>query len=158
MNTDRDSYTTAPSYKNRLGVSVSLNETEALRLRKAKPNAAFSFTDPHGSGESNRFHGHVEGRVAFPMDGLGSKGCGSNNLNISEFGGEPFYMHMGKVCHRGAHPFKKPDHHPSETAKRIFYREDGSGRDGYIMSNNGGLTVSKTGHVFGDDIQTRFAG
>ena len=86
------------------------------------------------------------------MDGLGSKGLGSNNLDINNFGGEPFYMHMGKVCHRGAHPFKRPEAHPTETAKRVLYREDGSGRDGYIMANSGGLTVTNATGVHGTDM------
>jgi hypothetical protein len=38
-----------------------------------------------------------------------------------------------------------------ETTKRVFYREDGSGRDGYILANNGGLTVTKKSYVNGTD-------
>ncbi len=45
-------------------------------------------------------------------------------------GGMPFYNHMGSHCHRGAAPFKK--FHAAETAKRVIYNEDGTGRDGYI--------------------------
>ena len=124
---------------------------------RARPNATFAFSNALSGGESNRFHGHSEGRVAFPMDGMNPRGCGSNNTDIKHFGGEPFYMHMGKMCHRGAHPFKKPDMHPTETAKRVFYREDGSGRDGYIKANNGGLTVSKASEVMGTDTQALYA-
>ena len=76
------------------------------------------------------------------MDGMGPKGT-SKGVDIASFGGEPFIMHQGNACHRGVNPFKKSEFHPTEVAKRVFYREDGSGRDGYIMANNGGLTVSK---------------
>ena len=54
-------------------------------------------------------------------------------------------------------PFKKSDFHPTEVAKRVFYREDGSGRDGYIMANNGGLTVSKMHDSQGSDPHAVFA-
>jgi len=61
--------------------------------------------------------------------------------NVDDFGGVPFYNHMGSSCHRGAQAFKK--FHAAETAKRVIYNEDGSGRDGYIALNSGGLTGIK---------------
>ena len=85
------------------------------------------------------------------MDGLGPKGGNPINKNVATFGGEPFQIHKGTHCHRGAQLFKKSEFHPMETTKRVFYREDGSGRDGYILANNGGLTVSKKSYVNGTD-------
>lgn len=29
-----------------------------------------------------------------------------NNKDVASFGGEPFIMHKGSMCHRGAHAFK----------------------------------------------------
>lgn len=40
----------------------------------------------------------------------------------------------------------------------MFYREDGSGRDGYILDNNGGLTVGKKSYVNGTDQHAVFSG
>ena len=57
---------------------------------------------------------------------------------------------MGSKCHRGVDPFKK--FHASETAKRVTYREDGTGRDGYISKNSGGLTIFNNNSVHGTDI------
>ena len=75
------------------------------------------------------------------MENMGQLG-GKNNYDVSNFGGEPFIMHKGQSCHRGAKAFKSSQFHPTETAKRVYYKEDGSGRDGYIKANNGGLTVT----------------
>jgi hypothetical protein len=36
----------------------------------------------------------------------------------------------------------------SASAKTLYYRPDGSGRDGYIEINQGGLTVEKQCHKF----------
>ena len=57
---------------------------------------------------------------------------------------------MGNKCHRGVDPFKK--FHASETAKRVFYKEDGTGRDGYIAKNSGGLTIFNQSSVMGTDL------
>jgi len=77
------------------------------------------------------------------MDGLGPKGSNAASKNCDEYGGVPFVAHMGRHCHRGVRAFKQAALHPTETTKRVFYHEDGSGRDGYISSNNGGLTVTQ---------------
>ena len=79
-----------------------------------------------------------------------------NQRNVDEFGGVPFVNHTGNHCHRGTNPFKKSDFHPSETAKRIVYREDGSGRDTYISSNSGGLTITNQSCVNGTDVQALY--
>jgi hypothetical protein len=71
--------------------AVSLGTTEALRQLKACPNKAFAFSGVAGS-EAARYHGHSEGRVAFPMDSLNARGLGSKNLNIDSFGGDPFIV------------------------------------------------------------------
>jgi hypothetical protein len=112
-----------------------------MRLLRCRPNKGFGFNELHG-GETKQFHGHENGRVSFPMDGLGSTRGNPLNKNVDEYGGVPFYMHKGKQCHRGVKQFKTPSFHPSEIQKRIFYRDDGSGRDSYISANNGGLTVT----------------
>tara|TARA_B110000305_G_C18756492_1_gene323326 strand:+ start:193 stop:447 length:255 start_codon:yes stop_codon:yes gene_type:complete len=75
-----------------------------------------------------------------------------NQRNCDDFGGVPFVAHTGNHCHRGTNPFKKSDFHPSETAKRVIYKEDGSGRDTYISSNSGGLTVTNMSGVNGTDV------
>jgi hypothetical protein len=41
--------------------------------------------------------------------------------------------------------------HPIATQKRCIYKNDGSGRDGYISVNNGGLSVHNTCGVHGTD-------
>ena len=61
---------------------------------------------------------------------------------------------MGNKCHRGVDPFKK--FHASETAKRVTYREDGTGRDGYISKNSGGLTIFNQGSVMGNDMNVNY--
>ena len=75
-----------------------------------------------------------------------------NSKNIDEFGGDPFIIHGGNKCHRGAQAFKKSDFHPAETAKRVTYHQDGSGRDTYISNNNGGLSITNKSGVMGTDI------
>ena len=80
-----------------------------------------------------------------------------NQRNVDEFGGVPFVPHLGNHCHRGTNPFKKSDFHPSETAKRVIYKEDGSGRDTYISSNSGGLTVTNQSGVNGTDVQALYS-
>jgi hypothetical protein len=45
-----------------------------------------------------------------------------------------------------------------DTAKRVFYRQDGSGRDGYIAKNSGGLTINNVCGVNGTDINALYAG
>ena len=85
-------------------------------------------------------------------------GASSGNCrNIDEFGGEAFVNHNGNKCFRGADPFKKSEFHPSDTAKRVVYRQDGSGRDTYIANNNGGLSVSNRSGVMGTDAQANYA-
>ena len=74
--------------------------------------------------------------------------------NVDDFGGMPFYSHMGSKCHRGIDPFKK--FHANETAKRVTYREDGTGRDGYITANNGGLSINNYKGVMGTDLNHNF--
>jgi hypothetical protein len=81
-----------------------------------------------------------------------------NNRNIDDFGGAAFVTHRGNHCFRGATAFKKSDYHPMDTAKRVIYRENGSGRDGYISKNSGGLTVNNVSGVNGTDINTLYAG
>jgi len=81
-------------------------------------------------------------------------GNSHTNKNVDGFGGVPFYSHMGSKCHRGADPFKK--FHASETAKRVLYNADGTGRDGYITKNSGGLTVSNNYSVMGSDNQYHY--
>lgn len=44
-----------------------------------------------------------------------------------------------------------------DTAKRVIYRQDGSGRDGYIALNSGGLTVNNVSGVNGTDTQAIYA-
>ena len=83
---------------------------------------------------------------------MGNLGKTRDHRDISEFGGVPFVNHMGNHCHRGATAFKKSDFHPMDTAKRVIYRQDGSGRDGYIAKNSGGLTVNNVSGVMGTDI------
>jgi hypothetical protein len=96
-------------------------------------------------------------KVAFTMADWGS--CNPNlNRNINEFGGIPFITHRGKYCHRGANPFKKPEIHPADYAKKVIYRENGSGRDGYISCNSGGLTAFNGSGVKGSDVCTLFQG
>jgi|TARA_B110001450_G_C17331457_1_gene363653 hypothetical protein len=41
--------------------------------------------------------------------------------------------------------------HPVVTNKRVVYKNDGSGRDGYISVNNGGLSVHNVCGVHGTD-------
>ena len=43
--------------------------------------------------------------------------------------------------------------HPLSTNKRCVYKNDGSGRDGYISVNNGGLSVHNVCGVNGSDQQ-----
>lgn len=95
------------------------------------------------------FHAHEVGRTAFPMDGLGPSGLNPINRNIDNFGGEGFYVHKGQACHRGANPMKTQNIHPTVTAKRVMYQNDGSGRDGYIAQNNGGFTVTGGRPLYG---------
>ena len=89
---------------------------------------------------------------------MSNLGNSVNNRDVSDFGGVPFLTHMGNYCHRGATAFKKSDFHPMDTAKRVIYRPDGSGRDGYIAKNSGGYTVNNTSGVNGTDINTVYAG
>lgn len=65
-----------------------------------------------------------------------------SNRNVSEFGGMPFTVHRGHKCHRGVKHNKKADFHPIDHQKHVIYRDDGSGRDGYITNNNGGNSIS----------------
>ena len=41
--------------------------------------------------------------------------------------------------------------HPVTTNKRVVYKNDGSGRDGYISVNNGGLSIHNISGVHGTD-------
>ena len=74
--------------------------TEKMRMLKCRPNKGFAFNELHG-GETKQFHGHENGRVNFPMDGLGATRGNPLNKNCDEYGGVPFYLHQGKHCHRG---------------------------------------------------------
>ena len=71
--------------------------------------------------------------------------------NVDNFGGEPFYNFNGLVCHRGSSTRKVSQMHPVATQKRCVYKNDGSGRDGYISVNNGGLSVHNITGVHGTD-------
>ena len=71
--------------------------------------------------------------------------------NCDEFGGEPFYGFNGLVAHRGSSTRKISSMHPVTTNKRTVYKNDGSGRDGYISVNNGGLSVHNICGVNGTD-------
>jgi hypothetical protein len=84
-------------------------------------------------------------------------GHNKNHRNCDEFGGIPFLNHMGNRCHRGATAFKKSEFHPMDTAKRVIYRNDGTGRDGYIAANSGGLTTNKHNPVQGSDVGANYA-
>ena len=75
-----------------------------------------------------------------------------NQRNCDDFGGVPFVANTVNHCHRGTNPFKKSEFHPSETANRVIYKEDGSGTDTYISSNNVGLTVTNMSGVNGTDV------
>jgi hypothetical protein len=88
------------------------------------------------------------------MGSCGDVGNAHISANIDDFGGVPFYSHMGSKCHRGVDPFKK--FHASETAKRVTYREDGTGRDGYISKNSGGLTIFNQSSVNGTDLNQNY--
>ena len=83
---------------------------------------------------------------------MGNLGKTRDHRDVSDFGGIPFVNHMGNHCHRGATAFKKSEFHPMDTAKRVIYRQDGSGRDGYIAKNSGGFTVNNVSGVMGTDI------
>lgn len=63
-------------------------------------------------------------------------------------------VHQGNKCHRGTNPHKKASFHPSQTTKRCIYQTDGSGRDSYILNNNGGLCASRVSQVNGTDLAT----
>ena len=103
---------------------------------------------------SERFSSHDHAKMAF-------KGMSNmrNTLDVDNFGGVPFIAHTGRlgVNHRGTNPFKKSDFHPSETSKRCVYKEDGSGRDGYISFNNGGLSINNYSQVKGTDINQLYS-
>jgi hypothetical protein len=88
---------------------------------------------------------------------MANLGNSHNNRNVDEFGGVPFVNHLGNNCHRGVTAFKKSNFHPTETAKIVKYHQDGSGRDGYIAKNSGGLTVNNMSGVMGTDMQTSYA-
>jgi len=90
------------------------------------------------------------------MGGLGSLYSNANR-NVDEFGGEPFAMNKGTSNFRGVNPHKKANFHPSETTKRVIYQTDGSGRDMYITSNNGGLSIHNYSGVNGTDIISNYA-
>ena len=103
---------------------------------------------------SERFSSHDHAKIAFRgMQNM------SNTLDVDGFGRVPFVAHTGKMGmnHRGTNPFKKADFHPSQTAKRCIYKEDGSGRDGYISYNNGGLSVNNYSGVKGTDINQLYS-
>lgn len=79
---------------------------------------------------------------------------GSYNINqrdIDNYGGEPFYQFNGAVCHRGNSTRKIATMHPMSTIKKCIYKSDGSGRDGYITVNNGGLSIHNVSVVNGSD-------
>jgi hypothetical protein len=99
--------------------------------------------------------GHDHTNIAFAMADMGTSS--GNCRNIDEFGGAPFINHAGNKCHRGAEAFKKSNFHPAETAKRVTYHQDGSGRDTYIANNNGGLSITNRSGVLGTDVQTIYA-
>ena len=120
------------------------------RINRCLPNSRFATNQLH----SERVGGHDHRRIAF---GMSDMGVGHDNRNVDGFGGVPFYVHKGTMCHRGANPFKKADFHPSETVKRVIYREDGSGRDTYIATNNGGLTVQNQIATSGTDQHAIYA-
>lgn len=83
--------------------------------------------------------------------------CNKANKNIDEFGGLPFQIHMGSICHRGVRQFKCSNFHPSETTKRVIYQEDGSGRDSYITTNNGGFGAVNERHLHGSGVLNQFS-
>lgn len=139
----------------RMSTGINLT-TERMRNLIAQPNRNISFANDLHGGETKQFHGHEVGRVGFPMEGLGATRANPLSKNCDEYGGVPFFLHAGKHCHRGVKQFKQPNFHPSEINKRIYYRDDGSGRDGYISSNNGGLTVTNKILPFGSDAQTLY--
>ena len=142
---------TLPSSSKKVQPQSGINFTnEGARMLRALPNKKIGFSELSG-GESRQFHGHEIGRVNFPMDGMGPTRSNPLSKNCDEYGGVPFYMHKGKQCHRGVKQFKVPSFHPSEIQKRIFYRDDGSGRDTYITANNGGLTVAHQINPHGTD-------
>lgn len=93
-------------------------------------------------------------KLAFNM---GAMGTYNNQKSIDEYGGEPFYQSQGSHCFRGVNPHKKASIHPSITTKRVIYNSDGSGRDGYITQNNGGLSVDNYRAIHGTDVATNYS-
>lgn len=115
------------------------------------PNLGFTYGG--NSLNRERFSSHDHAKVAFGMANMGSHNA---QRDVSDFGGVPFSVHMGNMCHRGADPRKKSNFHPSETTKRCIYQTDGSGRDSYITNNNGGLCADKVSGVRGTDLATLY--
>lgn len=122
-----------------------------IRANRCNPNNRIGFNTL----VSERAASFDHNRIAFQMGNLGKT---REHRDVSDFGGVPFVNHNGNHCHRGATAFKKSEFHPIDVAKRVIYRQDGSGRDGYIAKNSGGLTVNNVSGVLGTDIQTLYAG
>lgn len=85
------------------------------RANRCLPNHHILVNNPDGY----RMNSHDSSQIAFGMATL-DVGNPKTNRNIDDFGGVPFYNHLGNHCHRGVDPFKK--FHNCETAKRVSYR------------------------------------
>lgn len=115
--------------------ALALPSTKHIRLGHLRPGERMLSHDPT--------------QVAFGMTDMGSHN--SANRNVDLYGGVAFVPHNGKKCFRGVDPLKRAQAHPIETAKRVLYITDGSGRDQYIVQNSGGLTVDKHLATHGTD-------
>ena len=104
-------------------------KTTNKRTQLSLPNHGLTMgrCNPH----SERLSSHDHTKVAFGMGGASTL-YSMAHRDVKEFGGEPFQVNKGLNCFRGVNPHKKSYFHPSDTAKRVVYQTDGSGRDGYI--------------------------
>lgn len=116
------------------------------RTQLSLPNNMFK-----NGGTNNERLGTLDNpKISFGLNDMGP--YNKTSRNVDEYGGMPFVQNQGSNCFRGVNPHKKARVHPSQTAKRVIYNADGTGRDTYILKNNGGFSINNTSGIKGTDV------